>query len=151
MRAAAAAILMLVLALPATAAQQKRATLKLAGLAPLVVQGRGFGKGERVVLTAAAPNLQRTVGVVARRNGSFTARFGVRLGRCTPLTVRAVGMLGSRAILQLEPGCKKSGDGGPAASRAPAAIWISRPAAGRRSPSASTARSGRSTRSARRT
>ena len=106
MRAAAAAVLMLVLALPAAAAQPKRATLKLAGLAPLVVQGRGFGKGERVVLTAAAPNLQRTLGVVARRNGSFTARFGVRLGRCTPLTVRAVGVLGSRAILQLEPGCK---------------------------------------------
>ena len=109
MRAAAAAILMLVLALPATAAQPKRATLKLAGVAPLVVQGRGFGKGERVVLTAAAPNLQRTLGVVARRNGAFTARFRVRLGRCTPLTVRAVGTLGTRAILQLEPGCKDRG------------------------------------------
>ena len=55
MRAAAAvALLVLLLALPAAAAPPKRATLKLAGLAPLVVQGRGFGKGERVVLTASA-------------------------------------------------------------------------------------------------
>jgi hypothetical protein len=109
MRAAAATVLVLVLALPAAAAQPKRATLKLAGVAPLVVQGRGFGDRERAVLTAAAPNLQRTLAVVARRNGSFTARFDVRLGRCTPLTVRAVGAIGSRAILQLEPGCKNRG------------------------------------------
>ena len=71
MRAAAAAVLMLVLALPAGAAQPKRATLQLAGLAPLVVKGRGFGKQERVVLTATAPSLQQMLGVVARRNGSF--------------------------------------------------------------------------------
>ena len=105
MRAAAAAVLMLVLVLPAAAAQPKRATLKLMGLTPLVVQGRGFGKAERVVLTASAPSVRRMLGVDARRNGSFTARFDVRLGRCTPLTVRAVGALGSRAVLQLEPGC----------------------------------------------
>jgi hypothetical protein len=105
MRAAAAAVLVLVLVLPATAAQPKRATLKLAGLAPLVVKGRGFGKAERVVLTASAPSAQRKHGVIARRNGSFTARFDLRLRRCTPLTVRAVGVLGSRAILQVVPGC----------------------------------------------
>ncbi len=113
MRAAAAAVLMLVLALPAGAAQPRRATLQLAGLTPLVVQGRGFGKQERVVLTATAPSLQRMIAVVTRRNGSFTARFGIRLKRCTPLTVRAVGVLGSRAILQLEPGCEKKQRRGP--------------------------------------
>jgi len=107
MRPAAAAVLVLVLALPAGAAQPRRATLKLAALAPLVVKGRGFGKGERVVLTASAPSAQRMLGVVARRNGSFTARFDLRLGRCAPLTVRAVGVRGSRAILQVEPGCEK--------------------------------------------
>jgi len=106
MRAAAAAVLVLLLALPAAAAQPRRATLKLATLAPLVVHGRAFGKAERVVLTAAAPNAQRTLSVVARRNGSFTARFDLRLGRCTPVTVRAVGVRGSRAILQVEPGCR---------------------------------------------
>lgn len=107
MRAAAAAVLVLVLALPAGAAQPRRATLKLAGLAPLVVKGHGFGKGERVVLTASASNAQRRLGIVAHRNGSFIARFDLRLRRCTPLTVRAVGARGSRAILQVEPGCRK--------------------------------------------
>ena len=107
MRAVAAAVLVLLLALPAAAAQPRRATLKLADLAPLVVNGTGFGRGERVVLTASATNAQRTLGVVARRNGSFTARFGLRLGRCASLTVRAVGVRGSRAVLQVEPGCTK--------------------------------------------
>jgi len=107
MRAAAAAVLVLLLALPAAAAQPRRATLRLATLAPLVVHGRGFGKAERVVLTAAAPSARRMLGVVARRNGSFIARFDLRLGRCTPVTVRAVGVRGSRAILQVEPGCDK--------------------------------------------
>jgi len=108
MRAAAAVVLVLLLALPAAAASPRRATLKLGTLAPLVVQGRGFGRTERVVLTATAPSAQRMLGVVARRNGSFTARFDLRLGRCTPLTVRAVGVRGSRAILQVQPGCDKA-------------------------------------------
>lgn len=107
MRTAAAVVLVLVLALPAAAAQPRRATLKLEALAPLVVEGRAFGKGERVALTASASSAQKTLSVVARRNGSFTARFALRLGRCAPFTVRAVGLRGSRAILQVEPGCAK--------------------------------------------
>jgi len=113
MRAAAAAVLMLVLALPAAAAPPRRATLELASLAPLVVTGRGFGKLERVALTASAPSARRTLSVVARRNGSFTARFSLRLGRCATLTVRAVGVRGSRAILQFDPGCKTKKPRGP--------------------------------------
>jgi hypothetical protein len=105
MRVAAAAVSVLVLALPAAAAPPPRATLELDSLAPLVVEGRDFGRLERVSLTAAAPSAQRMVGVVARRDGSFTARFGLRLARCATLTVRAVGVRGSRAILQVEPGC----------------------------------------------
>jgi hypothetical protein len=104
MRTAAAVVLVLVLALPAAAAQPRRATLKLETLAPLVVGGRAFGPRERVGLTASGPSVQRMVSVVARRNGSFTARFGLRLGPCAPFTVRAVGARGSRAILQVEPG-----------------------------------------------
>jgi len=107
MRAAAAAVLVLLLALPAGAAQPRRANLKLMDLTPLVVEGRSFGARERVVLTATAPSAQRMLGIVAHRNGSFTARFELRLGRCTPLTVRAVGVRGSRAILKFEPGCEK--------------------------------------------
>lgn len=105
MRAAAAAVLVLVLALPAAAAPPRRATLELASLAPLVVTGRGFGNLERVALTASAPSAQRMLSVVARRNGSFTARFRLRLGPCATFTVRAVGVRRSRAILQVEPGC----------------------------------------------
>jgi len=96
-----------VLALPAAAAPPRRATLTLVDRTPLVVEGRAFGKRERVVLTATAPNAQQMLGVVARTNGTFTARFDLRLGRCTTLTVRAVGVRGSRAILQVEPGCDK--------------------------------------------
>ena len=106
MRAVAAAVLVLLLALPAAAAQRQRATLKLASLAPLVVTGDGFARRERVVLTASAPSAQRMVALVAR-NGAFTARFDLRVGPCAPLTVRAVGAAGSRAILQVEPGCRK--------------------------------------------
>jgi hypothetical protein len=114
MRAAAAAVLVLVLALPAGAAQPRRATLKLGGVAPLVVEGRSFGARERVVLTATALGAQRMLAIIARRNGSFRARFDLRLDRCSPLTVRAVGTRGSRAILQVEPGCKPKKRRGPA-------------------------------------
>lgn len=113
MRAAAVLLSLFVLALPAWGAQPRRATLKLAALAPLVVHGRGFAKDERVVLTATGANAQRTLRVAAGGNGSFTARFDLRLGRCASLTVRAVGALGSRAILQVEPGCKEKKGRGP--------------------------------------
>jgi hypothetical protein len=113
MRTAAAVVLVLVLALPAAAALPRRATLQLEALAPLVVEGRAFGRGERVGLTASGPSVQRMMSVVARRNGSFTARFVLRLGPCAAFTVRAVGARGSRAILQVEPGCaeKRRGPG----------------------------------------
>jgi hypothetical protein len=107
MRTAAAVVLVLVLALPAGAAQPRRATLTLQAVAPLVVVGRGFGQGERVVLTASAKSARKKLSLVTRLNGSFTARFGLRPGPCAPFTVRAVGVHGSRAILQVEPGCDK--------------------------------------------
>jgi hypothetical protein len=113
MRAAAAVVLVLLLALPAGAAQPQRAKLKLAALAPLAVNGQGFARAERVVLTASAPNAQRIRSVVAGRNGSFTVRFELRLGRCTPLTVRAVGGRGSRAILQVARRCEREEQRGP--------------------------------------
>ena len=45
MRTAAVVVFMLVLALPAAAAQPPRATLKLEAVAPLVVVGRGWADG----------------------------------------------------------------------------------------------------------
>jgi hypothetical protein len=108
MRAAAAVGLVLVLALPAWGAQPRRATLELRSTKPVTVQGRGFAPREPVLVTARAGSTQRAVPLIARRNGTFTARFReMRLSRCVPVTIRAVGTRGSRAILQVEPGCKR--------------------------------------------
>jgi hypothetical protein len=105
MRVCAIIVLGLVLALPAGGAQPRRATLELRSTAPLVVSGSGFGAREHVVVVAALPGKQRIVNAVARPNGRFTARFELRLKRCTPLAVRAIGRLGSRAILHVEHDC----------------------------------------------
>ncbi len=109
MRVIGVAVLVLVLALPSWAAQPRRATLKLDSVAPLVVRGLGFGAGEHVVVIAATPDDQRIVEVDARQNGRFTVRFKLRPERCAPLTFRAIGGLGSRAILQVEQACKGRG------------------------------------------
>ena len=109
MRAAAAVgfVLVLVLALPAFGAQPRRASLELRSTDPVVVLGRGFAPREPVLLTATAGTIQRIVPLVARRNGTFKARFRLRLGPCAPLTVLAVGTRGSRAILQVVSGCRR--------------------------------------------
>jgi hypothetical protein len=107
MRAAAAVGLALVLALPAAGAKPQRASLQLRSTNPVVVLGRGFVAREPILVTARAENEHAIVPLVARRNGSFTARFKkLRLGPCESLTVRAIGTRGSRAILQAEPGCE---------------------------------------------
>jgi hypothetical protein len=105
MRAAAAVGIALVLALPAWGAQPRRASLELRSTDPVVVHGRGFAPREPILVTARAGNARRVVPLVARRNGTFRARFNLRLGPCAPLTIRAIGTRGSRAILQVEPGC----------------------------------------------
>ena len=113
MRVAAAVVLVLALALPAVAAPPKRAALRLDSLAPLVVSGKHFGKREPVILTYLASDLTRRVRAVrSTRAGSFRRAFDVRVGRCDAFTVRAIGLHGSRAVLQVDPKCKKSG--GPA-------------------------------------
>jgi len=107
MRAAAAALVVLILALPSWGAQPRHASLQLAQRAPLTVDGRSFSRRESVTLTAAATGAVRTVLVRASKNGRFRTRFDLRLTRCSAFVVRAVGALGSRAILQVEPGCKQ--------------------------------------------
>jgi hypothetical protein len=109
MRAAAAVgfVLVLVFALPALGAQPRRAALELRSTDPVVVLGRGFAPREPVLLTATTGSIRRIVPLIARRNGTFTARFRLHLGRCSPVTVLAVGTRGSRAILQFEPGCRR--------------------------------------------
>ncbi len=110
MRAAAAVgfLLVLVLALPALGAQPRRASLQLLSTEPVVVLGRGFTSREPVLLTATAGTIRRIVPLIARRNGTFKARFKrLRLGPCAPVTILAVGTRGSRAILQFEPDCRR--------------------------------------------
>ena len=51
--------------------------------------------------------IKRIVPLIARRNGTFKARFRLSLDRCAPVTVLAVGTRGSRAILQVQPGCRR--------------------------------------------
>jgi hypothetical protein len=120
MRVVAAAVLTLVLAAPAPGAPSpRRALLQLESLAPLVVSGRQFGAREPVLVTYLAADATRRVGVRAKRDGAFRASFDVRLDRCAAFTVRAAGARGSRAVLQVEPACKK-GKGPP--KRAPAIV-----------------------------
>lgn len=109
MRVFAAVVLALVLVLPSWAARPRRAQLDLTSVAPLVVRGIGFGAGERVAVIASYPGAQQIVNITARRNGGFRAVFTLAVTRCTPLTIRAVGGLGSRAILQAQPRCKQRG------------------------------------------
>jgi hypothetical protein len=120
MRVAAAAVLTLVLALPAPAAPApKHASLQLEKTAPLVVRGTYFGTREPVLLTYTAADLtRRVVGVRAKRDGSFRATFPLRLDRCAAFTVRAAGLRGTRAVLQVEPACEEKRKGPP--KRAPA-------------------------------
>ena len=116
MRVAVAAVLMLIIAIPAQGASSpRRASLTLGSVAPLVIGGKQFGAREPVVVTyvAAADELTRRVGVRARRDGSFQASFDLRLDRCTAFTVRAAGARGSRAVLQVEPACKEKTKGPP--------------------------------------
>jgi len=108
MRSAAAALLVLVLALPAAGAPPRRAALQLQATAPVSVRGTGFGAREQVALTLVAGRVRGASTVRAKANGAFVARFQrARLGRCAEFTVRAVGRRGSRAILQVSPACER--------------------------------------------
>jgi hypothetical protein len=122
MRVAVAAVLMLVLAIPAHGASSpRRAALKLGSIAPLVVSGKQFGAREPVIVTYVAADLTtRRVSVRAKPDGSFAASFDLHLNRCAAFTVRATGARGSRAVLQVEPACKQKGRGPP--KRAPAFV-----------------------------
>ena len=115
MRVAAAVVLALLLAVPAWGGKPRRASLELRSIDPVVVTGRGFASHEPVLLTASAGATGRVVPLVAKRNGTFVARFRLHLGPCASFTVRAVGTRGSRAILKVDPACPKppAKDGGP--------------------------------------
>ena len=68
----------------------------------------GIGSSPSVLLTATFSSHRRFAGPVARRDGTFTARFNVRITKCTNLVVRAIGGRGSRAILRTKVACTKA-------------------------------------------
>jgi len=105
----AAVLAALVLGLSADAAatgnRTDRPSLKLAGTAPLGVEGRGFAAGEVVRLVAVTAELRGARTAIASAKGLLRIRFELRVSRCAELTVRAVGSLGSRAVLHRGGAC----------------------------------------------
>jgi hypothetical protein len=85
-----------------------RATLRLAGTHPVVVQGSSFKRAERVRLVAMADGDRAVDRVRARATGTFTATFeDLEFDPCNGgLVVRAVGAAGSTAELKIfKRGC----------------------------------------------
>jgi len=95
----ALAPLALVLAAPAPGAIARPA-LRPVSLQPLTVQGLRFRANERVTLLLASEGLASKRLVRAGPLGRFTVRYGLRVDRCTPYTLQAIGTRGSRAMLQ---------------------------------------------------
>ena len=63
-------------------------------------------------MVARYPGAQQIVNLTARQNGQFSATFTLAVTQCAPLTVRALGARGSRAVLHRDPGCKPAKDNG---------------------------------------
>lgn len=95
-----------VLAVPALALESaKEPVLHARALYPLTIEGAGFGSLERVILTlrvGTQPARKRTI--VATRLGTFSARFAVRIPRCSTVFVRALGSQRGAATFQLPRG-----------------------------------------------
>jgi hypothetical protein len=81
---------------------RKKATLELAGSAPLALRGANFRSSERVRVTLSG-EVTRTRQVTASAAGVFVVRFQARYDRCSVAIARAVGAKGSRAALKLIP------------------------------------------------
>lgn len=106
MRAAALTLLLFTCAAAsASATVAERPTLRLAGTAPLVVQGKAFHANEKVqVLISAGKPLRASVrtGLL----GNFRLAFRYRVPSCTAISVQAFGNRGSRATFVLDvPDC----------------------------------------------
>lgn len=81
----------------ADSAAERRASLFVVDLQPLVVGGAGFADGERVQLMLSWGEGQVWRVKLASARGSLSARFGVSVGACGRFAVQAFGSRGSRA------------------------------------------------------
>jgi hypothetical protein len=109
MRGAVVATLAVYLALLAAASSgggsTPRAALRVANVAPFLVQGSGFRARERVQVVAKVGG-RHAKAVRATATGTFRVRFlGVSAPACTGYVVRATGNKGSRAYLRHVPEC----------------------------------------------
>jgi hypothetical protein len=77
--------------------------LAVMDLAPLTVRGSSFKPRERVTVTLSGGQSDR-LRLRATRKGAFVISFDVPIVRCHPLTVRAFGAAGSRAMRQVQYG-----------------------------------------------
>jgi hypothetical protein len=99
-----AAIAVLALALAGTGTAATGASLRLATMKPLVVDGRQFKPQERVLLKLTAGRTGIVRHALASSTGTFRASFGpVTLGSCSGFAVRAIGSGGSVALLKRTP------------------------------------------------
>jgi hypothetical protein len=78
--------------------------LKLVKRDPLQIQGLRFRAGERVRVTATSSTTSKSTRKVVRTTarGTFAAKLGT-WDRCAAVVVRAVGALGDRARLVIQP------------------------------------------------
>ena len=81
---------------------REKATLKLAGGAPLTLRGADFLAKEPIRITLSG-KVTRTKQVTASSAGGFVVRFPATFDRCSTTIARAVGAKGSRAGLKLLP------------------------------------------------
>jgi hypothetical protein len=86
----------------------RRPAVALASESPVAVAGAGFRRGERVRVRATVDGRTTARVAVAGRTGRFVVRFAAVDATCKPVTVAAVGALGSRAALrrfEIPPPC----------------------------------------------
>lgn len=91
-----AALLVAATLVISASAAKRHATVAVVDDSPVTVVGRGFARGERVVLRTSVngPVLRKTV--IASRTGTFRAQLDVD-AQCSPFVVTAAGARGSAA------------------------------------------------------
>jgi hypothetical protein len=106
MRLVLALAAVVVLAPPAAASVQVRASIELVSNSPFVVAGTGFRPAEQVRLVAYRGAVRTTRTVSATRRGTFRVRLAASAGAgCAVVAVTATGSKGSRAALKIMPLC----------------------------------------------
>jgi hypothetical protein len=90
------------LLLAAVVAAPAPASLTAVGFDPFTVKGARFKSRERVKLVVSSPGVDASRVVRADARGRFRASFRLTIGRCDPVTVKALGRRGSRASLRLD-------------------------------------------------